>query len=61
MSTQVLAAWLVGQQRHESSGGAVHLALLAGVVVAGLVVFGISRWRARRDATDGVEQSEEDR
>jgi hypothetical protein len=50
MSAPLLAAWLVGQQQHDPPGAALHLALVAGVVVAALVVFGVSRWRSRRDA-----------
>jgi len=49
MSTWIPAAELVGQQ-HDPPGAALHLALVAGVVVAALVVFGVSRWRSRRDA-----------
>lgn len=60
MSAPLQAAGLLGQQ-HEPPGGTVHLALLAGVVVAGLVILGVSRWRSRRDATRAEEQSEEDR
>jgi membrane protein implicated in regulation of membrane protease activity len=58
MSAQLLAALLVGQQQHDPPGAAVHLALVAGVVVAALVVFGLSRWRSRRD--DKNERAEED-
>jgi hypothetical protein len=61
MSAPLLAAWLVGQQQHDPPGAALHLALVAGVVVAGLVVYGISRWRARRGATKAMEHTEEDR
>jgi hypothetical protein len=43
-----LAAQLVAQQQH-GPGGAAHFFLLAGVVVAGLLVLGVSRWRRRRD------------
>ncbi|MGH3084121.1 MAG: hypothetical protein ACRDNP_08705 [Gaiellaceae bacterium] len=49
MSTWIPAAGLVGQQ-HDPPGAALHLALVAGVVAAALVVFGLSRWRSRRDA-----------
>jgi membrane protein DedA with SNARE-associated domain len=58
MSTWIPAAWLVGQQQHDPPGAALHLALVAGVVVAALVVFGISRWRSRRDAKN--KHAEED-
>lgn len=50
MSTWIPAAALVGQQQHDPPGAALHLALGAGVVVAALVVFAVSRWRRRRDA-----------
>jgi len=50
VSREILGAGLVAAQRH-GPGGAAHLVLLAGVVVAALVVFGVSRWRRRRDAT----------
>jgi membrane protein implicated in regulation of membrane protease activity len=49
MSTWIPAAALVGKQQHDPPGAALHLALVAGVVVAALVVFGVSRWRRRRD------------
>ena len=58
MSASLLAAWLVGQQQHDPPGAALHLALVAGVVVAGLVVFGVSRWRSGRDAE--TKQANED-
>jgi hypothetical protein len=59
MSTldELQAGGLLGAQEHTPSGGAVHLALLAGVVVAALVVFGVSRWRGRRDAAAVDERS----
>jgi hypothetical protein len=38
-------------------GGAAHLMLLAGLVVTALVIFGVSRWRGRRDAAANEEQS----
>jgi hypothetical protein len=50
MSTWIPAAGLVAQQQHDPPGAALHLALVAGVVVAALVVFGVRRWRSRRDA-----------
>jgi hypothetical protein len=50
MSTWIPTAGLVGQQQHDPPGAALHLALVAGVVVAALVVFGLNRWRRRRDA-----------
>lgn len=43
------ATALVAAQQH-GPGGAAHLLLLAGVVVAALVALGVSRWRRRRDA-----------
>jgi hypothetical protein len=58
MSTTLLAAWLVGQQQHDPPGAALHLGLLAGVVVAGLVVFGVSRWRRRRAENKRVNEDE---
>jgi hypothetical protein len=50
MSTWIPAAGLVGQQQHDPPGAALHLALVVGVVVAALVVYGVTRWRGRRDA-----------
>jgi hypothetical protein len=50
MSTWIPTALLVGQQQHDPPGAALHLALVAGVVVAALAVIGLSRWRSRRDA-----------
>ena len=58
MSTWIPAAALVGQTQHDPPGAALHLALVAGVVVAGLVVFGVSRWRSGRDAE--TKQANED-
>jgi hypothetical protein len=55
MSRAILEAGLLGQQ-HEPPAGA-HLILLAGVVVAGLVLLGMSRWRRRRDAAAAGEES----
>jgi hypothetical protein len=57
MSVRMLAAEPVVAQQHSPPGGAVHLALLAGVLVAGLVILGVSRWRARRDAAAADELS----
>jgi hypothetical protein len=44
------AGGLLGAQEHTPNGGAVHLVLLVGVVVAALVVLGVSRWRRRRES-----------
>jgi hypothetical protein len=44
-SAQLLSAGLLGA----NPGPAAHLALLGGIVVAALVIFGIARWRRRRD------------
>jgi hypothetical protein len=49
MTAWIPAAALFGQQ-HDPPGAALHLALVAGVVVAALVVLGVTRWRGRRDA-----------
>jgi hypothetical protein len=55
MSRALLEAGLLAQQ-HEPPAGA-HLILLAGVVLTGLVLFGVSRWRRRRDAAAAEEES----
>jgi hypothetical protein len=46
VSTGILGAELVGA----NPGPAVHLAVLGIVVVAALVIFGIVRWRNKREA-----------
>jgi hypothetical protein len=51
------AGGLLGAQEHTPNGGAVHLALLAGIVVAALVVLGVSRWRRRRESAAVAERS----
>jgi hypothetical protein len=51
-----MEAGLLGQQQHEPPAGA-HLVLVAGVVVTGLVLLGVSRWRRRRDAAAAEEAS----
>ncbi len=56
MSRALLGAGLLAQQQHEAPAGA-HLILVAGVVVTGLVLFGVSRWRRRRDAAAAEEDS----
>ncbi len=48
MSGQIVAAKLVGA----NPGPAAHIALLGIVVVAALVIFGIVRWRNKRDAAE---------
>jgi hypothetical protein len=45
MST--LAAELIAAQH---PGGGAHLVILAGVAVVGLALFGVKRWRSKRDA-----------
>jgi uncharacterized protein HemX len=45
-----VATTLVGADH--GSGGAMHLVLLAVVVVVGLMVFGVVRWRSRRAAEE---------
>jgi hypothetical protein len=51
------AGALLGAQEHTPSGGAVHFALLAGIVVVALVVLGVSRWRRRRESAAVAERS----
>ena len=46
MSGEILAATLIGA----NPGPAVHLAVLGLLIVIGLVVFGVIRWRRRREA-----------
>jgi uncharacterized membrane protein len=46
VNAAILGAELVGA----NPGPAVHLAVLGIVVVAALVIFGIVRWRNKRDA-----------
>jgi len=53
VSTGTLAAELVGA----NPGPAVHVALLGIVVVAALVIFGIVRWRNKREAAQAETQS----
>jgi preprotein translocase subunit YajC len=53
VSTEILAAELVGA----NPGPAAHLALLAIVVVAALVIFAIVRWRNKREAARAEMQS----
>lgn len=56
MSTGILAAELVGA----NPGPAAHLALLGVVVVIALVIFGLMRWRQRREAAEAERQSARD-
>jgi hypothetical protein len=53
VNAAILGAELVGA----NPGPAVHLAVLGIVVVAALVVFGIVRWRNKRDAAQAEMQS----
>ncbi len=53
MSTEILGAALVGA----NPGPAVHLAVLGIVVVVALVIFGIVRWRNKREAAQAETQS----
>ena len=53
MSTEILGAELVGA----NPGPAVHIAVLGIVLVAALVIFGIVRWRNRREAAQAETQS----
>lgn len=46
---EIVGAALLAQQAQHTPPVA-HVVLLAGVVVVGLVVFAIARWRSRRDA-----------
>jgi hypothetical protein len=48
---------LLRAQEHAPGGGAVHLALLAGVVVVALVVLGVSRWLGRRGSGSAGQRS----
>jgi hypothetical protein len=54
MSRALHGAVLLAQQ-HEPAAGA-HLILVAGIVLTGAVLFGVSRWRRRRDATAAEEE-----
>ena len=56
-----LVAQLVGQQQHTPPGGAIHLVMVAGVVVTALAIFGVSRWRRRGDSATDEEQFPLDR
>jgi len=53
VSTEILAAALVGA----NPGPAVHIAVLGIVVVVALVIFGIVRWRNRREAAQAEMRS----
>jgi hypothetical protein len=56
MSGAILEAGLLAQHQHEPPAGA-HLILVAAVVLTGLVLLGVSRWRKRRDTESPEEQS----
>ena len=49
---------LVAAQPH-GPGPAAHFVLFAGVVAVALVVLGVNRWRARRDAKTSEPESEQ--
>jgi uncharacterized membrane protein len=53
VSTEILGPELLGA----NPGPAVHLAVLGIVVVAALVIFGIVRWRNKREAAQAEMQS----
>jgi uncharacterized membrane protein len=53
VSTEILATELVGA----NPGPAVHIAVLAIVVVVALVIFAIVRWRNKREAAQAETQS----
>ena len=59
MSAGAASTVLVGADH--GSGGAVHLVLLAVIVVIGLVVYGVMRWRGRRAAAEQQKSSARDR
>jgi len=54
VSSEILAAELVGAQQH-GPGGAAHVVVLAAVVVIALAFFGVNRWR-RSHAAKAAEQ-----
>lgn len=56
MTGEILAARLVGAEEHNPPAGA-HFVLLAGLVVIGLVIFGVSWWRRRRGSGAGEQRS----
>jgi hypothetical protein len=56
MSRALLEAGLLAQQHHVPPAGA-HLFLVAGIVITGVVLFGVSRWQKRRDAAAAQEES----
>jgi uncharacterized iron-regulated membrane protein len=53
VSTDTAVAALVGA----NPGPAAHLALLGGIVVAALVIFGVVLWRRRREAGESERRS----
>ena len=56
MTASLVAAGLVGA----NPGPAVHITLLGIVVVIAVVVFGIVRWRNKREAADAAIHSSTD-
>jgi hypothetical protein len=50
MSVEIVRAELVTAQQHGPPGEAFHFVILAGAVAAGIVLYGLSRWRRRREA-----------
>ncbi len=56
MTANLVAAALVGA----NPGPAAHIALLGIVVVAALVIFGIVRWRNKREAAEAAMHSTTD-
>jgi hypothetical protein len=49
-------ALVLAQQEHSPPAGA-HFALLAGLVVAAIAIFGVKWWRGRREAAAADEHS----
>jgi len=50
MNAAIVTAELIAQ--HEPRGGAAHVVIMAGVVVAALAVIGVSRWRRNRSRAE---------
>ncbi len=59
MSSEILAAELVGAQQH-GPGGTAHVVVLAAVVVIALVFFGVNRWRRSHAAKAADQKSTSD-